>query len=129
MENQNTKISSFKDLNAWVESHKLVLSVYRATKDFSKEEMFGLTSQLRRAVISITSNIAEGFSRGYAKEKLQFYSISLGSLTEVENQIIIAKDLGYIDEKTNLVIQNQIINSSKLIHGLMKTVSDRIHYT
>lgn len=123
------KINSFKDLNAWKEAHKLVLLVYKITRGFPKEEIFGLTSQLRRAVVSITSNIAEGFSRGYAKEKFQFYSISLGSLTEVENQTIIARDLGYIDEKVNLIIQNQIITINKLIHGLMKTVSNRIHYT
>ncbi len=82
MEETRQKINSFKDLNAWKEAHKLVLMVYQITKVFPKEEMFRLVSQLCRAVVSITSNIAEGFSRNYAKEKYQFYSMSLGSLTE-----------------------------------------------
>jgi len=73
------KIKSFTDLNAWREAHKLALIVYKITKDFPKEEMFGLTSQMRRAVVSITSNIAEGFSRQSYSEKVQFYSIAQGS--------------------------------------------------
>ncbi|MEW6408249.1 MAG: four helix bundle protein [Patescibacteria group bacterium] len=75
------KIKSFTDLNAWKEGHKLVLMVYDVTKSFPKEEQFGLSIQLRRAVISFTSNIAEGFSRNSYKEKLQFYSMALGFLT------------------------------------------------
>lgn len=127
--NQKVKITSFKDLNAWKEAHKLVLAVYGITKTFPKEEVFRLVSQLCRAVVSITSNIAEGFSRNYTKEKYQFYSMALGSLTEIENQIIIAKDLKYINQEAYFNIQNQIIIVNKLIHGLMKTVSDRIRYT
>src|SRR3989344_224377 len=89
---QKKKIQSFTDLEVWRESHKLVLMVYKFTKNFPKNELFGLTSQLRRAVVSITSNIAEGFSRFSYKEKIQFYSIAFGSLTEVQNQLLISKD-------------------------------------
>ena len=92
------KIRNFTDLRAWQEGHKLVLYVYQLTRKFPKEELFALTSQLRRAVTSITSNIAEGFSRHSYKEKVNFYHISLGSTTEVENQLIISKDIGYISE-------------------------------
>ena len=87
------RITSFKDLVAWQEGHKLVLRVYSLTKGFPSDEKFELIDQLRRAVVSITSNIAERFSCKTAKDKASFYQISLGSLTEVENQMIIAKDL------------------------------------
>ena len=124
------KIKSFTNLNAWKEGHKLVLMIYKITKTFPKEEIFRLVSQLCRAVVSITSNIAEGFSRNSAKEKIQFYAIALGSLTEIQNQLLIAKDLGYINKEAFLNIANQTISVNKLIHGLMKTASDQnIHNT
>jgi four helix bundle protein len=88
----NNKIKSFTDLNAWKQGHALVLLIYGMTKQFPKEEMFGLTNQIRRAVVSITSNISEGFSRNSSKEKAQFYFTALGSLTEVQNQLLIARD-------------------------------------
>jgi len=75
----NKKIKSFTDLDTWKEGHKLVLLIYESTKFFPKEERFALTDQIRRAAVSITSNIAEGFSRQSLREKIQFYSISKGS--------------------------------------------------
>lgn len=90
------KIAAFTDLDAWKEGHQLVILIYMLTKQFPRDEQFGLTSQIRRAVVSITSNIAEGFSRNSYREKLQFYSMALGSLTEVQNQLLIAKDVGYL---------------------------------
>jgi four helix bundle protein len=85
MENTNYtntgKIITFKDLDVWKEGHKLVLNVYSITKPFPAEERFGLIDQMRRCSVSITSNIAEGFSRQGVKEKLQFYYMSKGSLT------------------------------------------------
>jgi len=117
------KIKSFTDLNAWKEGHKLVLLIYNATKKFPQEEKFGLISQLRRAAISITSNIAEGFSRQSRKEKIQFYYTSLGSLTEVQNQILIAKDLKYIKtERFNKVAEQSVI-VNKLLNGLVKSTN------
>ncbi len=93
------KIKSFTDLNVWKKGYKLVLFIYRITKDFPREKHYGLIDQLRQAVVSLTSNIAEGFSRISYKEKIQFYYRSLGSLTEVQNQLLIEKDLGYITSK------------------------------
>ncbi|MBI4132751.1 MAG: four helix bundle protein [Candidatus Sungbacteria bacterium] len=114
-----SKIRNFTDLNAWKEAHALVLYVYRLTRTFPKEEQFGLVIQLRRAAVSITSNIAEGFSRTSLKEKAQFYSMALGSLTEVENQLITAKDLGYFqDEAENAAKRLMLVN--KLINGLIR---------
>ena len=90
------KIKSFTDLETWKEGHKLVLIIYKITKSFPDEERFSLTNQLQRAMVSVTSNIAEGFSRNGKKEKVQFDYMVLGSLTEVQNQLLIAKDLSYI---------------------------------
>ena len=129
MNNETTKIKNFTDLNAWKQAHVLVLDIYNLTKDFPKEEQFGLISQLRRAVVSITSNIAEGFSRNSYKEKTQFYSMSLGSLTEVQNQLIISRDLGYISKKEYSGIADQTIIVSKLLNGLIKKSKTIIHNT
>ncbi|MEK7136772.1 MAG: four helix bundle protein [Patescibacteria group bacterium] len=117
---QSAKIQSFTGLVAWQESHKLVIMIYRVTRKFPKEEMFGLTSQLRRAVISITSNIAEGFSRKSYKEKIQFYLMALSSLTEVQNQILAAKDVNLMSKKDFDEIAQQSVCVSKLLNGLIK---------
>ena len=98
MTNTDTiKITSFTDLHSWQIGHELVLSIYKITTDYPKAELFALTTQMRRASVSITSNIAEGFSRSSWKEKYQFYSMALGSVTELENQLLISRDIGYID--------------------------------
>lgn len=115
-----TKIKSFTDLDAWQEGHKLVLMIYDATRKFPKEEQFGLTIQLRRAGVSFTSNIAEGFSRNSYKEKLQFYSMALGSLTEVQNQLLIAKDIGYIEQADFEIIATNAVTVNKITNGLIK---------
>ncbi len=116
----NEKIKTFKDLNAWKEGHSLVIQIYKISQKFPKEEQFGLTNQIRRAAVSITSNIAEGFSRRSYKEKSQFYSMALGSLTELENQLTIAKDINYITGKEFSDLENKIITCSKIINGLIK---------
>lgn len=114
------KIKSFTDLNTWKEAHNLVIMIYKITRGFPKEEQFGLVSQLRRAAVSITSNIAEGFSRNSYKEKIQFYFMALGSLTEVQNQLLIAKDIGYLDKNQFNSIAEQSIIVNKLLNGLIK---------
>ena len=114
------KIKSFTDLNAWKEGHKLVIIIYKQIKEFPKEELFSLTNQIQRASVSITSNIAEGFSRRSEKEKIQFYYIALGSLTEVQNQLLIARDIGYIKNETFKQIADQTVIVSKLCNGLIK---------
>jgi len=124
---ENKRLKSFTDLNAWREGHKLVLEIYKITKRFPNEEQFGLTSQLRRAVISFTSNIAEGFSRNSYKEKLQFYSMALGSLTEIQNQLLVARDIGYITKEEFDKIAEQTVTISKLTNGLIKKSKTIIH--
>lgn len=127
MNQESRKIKNFTDLNAWVEAHELVLFVYKLTTSFPADEQFALVNQLRRAVVSITSNIAEGFSRRSYKEKSQFYSMALGFLTEVQNQLIIARDLKYITHEQFNQAEDLIITVSKLLNGLIKMSKTMIH--
>lgn len=114
------KITSFTQLVAWQEGHRLVLGIYKVTKDFPSEECFCLTSQIRRSVVSITSNIAEGFSRNTNKDKIQFYYIALGSVTEVQNQLLIARDLKYISNIRFKELSEISVRVHKLTNGLIK---------
>lgn len=123
------KISSFRDLKAWQQAYSLTLSVYEITKTFPKEELFVIVTQLRRAAISITSNIAEGFSRNSDKEKMQFFYTALGSLTEVRNQLNLAKGIGYLSDQQYSCLENETIVIDKLIHGLIKKCRAFIHNT
>ena len=92
------KIKSYTDLLVWQKSMELVKEVYVITKTFPKEEIYGLTSQMRRASVSIPSNIAEGFMRQHKPEMIQFLFISLGSCGELHTQLVIAKELGFITD-------------------------------
>lgn len=114
------KIRSFTDLDAWRESHKLVLLVYKVTKSFPIEEIYSLVDQMRRSSVSVSSNIAEGFSRKGPKEKVQFYFTSKGSLSELENQVIISRDVYYLNQQSYIIINHQIIRVKKLLNGLIK---------
>lgn len=114
-------------MNAWKEGHKLVLEIYKLTQKFPKEELFGLTMQLRRAGVSFTSNVAEEFSRNSFKEKLQFYSMALGSLTEIQNQLLVARDIGYLTKEKFDKIAEQTIKINKITNGLIKKSKTIIH--
>ncbi|MDP3963654.1 MAG: four helix bundle protein [bacterium] len=121
MNQELRKIRSFTDLKVWQLGHILVLDIYKFTKKFPKEELFGLIMQIRRAIVSFTSNIAEGFSRASYKEKCQFYSMALGSLTEVQNQLLIARDLSYITKEEFDGLAAKTIDANKMINGLIKS--------
>jgi four helix bundle protein len=97
----------------------LVLDLYKTTNDFPREELFGLTSQMRRCVVSITSNIAEGFGRKSYKEKINFFFVSKGSLVELQNQLIISKDIGFLDENKFNIIYNQSVEVHKILNSLI----------
>jgi len=100
------KVKSFRDLRVWQKSIDLVEDVYRVTELFPKQEVFGLCSQLRRAAVSIPSNIAEGHAREHLKEYLHFLSVSLGSLAELVTQLEIATRLSYLSkEKLNQILE------------------------
>lgn len=92
-------IKTFKDIVVWQRMHKLVLFVYKVTRLFPNEELFGLQSQLRRCSVSVASNFVEGYNRATTRDRLHFYTMSNASLEELKYQILLAKDLGYINEK------------------------------
>lgn len=116
------KIKNFTDLIVWQRGHSLVLNIYRITTNFPKEEKFGLTDQLRRASVSFTSNISEGFGRDKMNDKSHFYTMALGSLYEIQNQLYISKDLKYINVKEFDVLLNECTEISKMSSSLIKKV-------
>lgn len=118
------KIKSFSDLNSWKEAHRLVIMIYRETKFFPREEIFGLTNQIRRAAISVSSNIAEGFSRETNRSKINFYIIAKGSIIELQNQLLAARDIGYLNAKNFDLIAGQSIIVHKLINGLIRSIKN-----
>jgi len=112
----------FDDTNklvVWQKSHELTLKIYEITKNFPKEELFGLTSQIRRAATSVPSNIVEGKARGSSKDFKRFLLIARGSLEELKYQILLSKDLNYIDEDKNNELQNIAKEVGRLLNGLM----------
>ena len=115
------KIKKFSDLQAWQEAHKLALLVYEYTKSFLKEELFGLVSQMRRAPVSVTSNIAEGFARRSSKEKTHFYYTSIASLNELQSQMMIARDTKMINVEKHEEFHKQSDQTSRLLRGLIKS--------
>ena len=117
----------FQDLIVWQKAHQFVLLTYRYTAGFPKPEIYGLTSQFRRAAVSIPANIAEGFSRQFYKEKMQFYSVALGSVSELQNQLLVARDVGYLKKKEFKVSADQSVKVHKLINGLIKKSKTFIH--
>jgi four helix bundle protein len=117
----NPKIKVFTDLITWQKAHSLVLSIYKITNSFPRTETYVLVDQMKRCSISITSNIAEGFSRKGKKEKIQFYYMALGSTTELQSQLMIGKDLNYLSQKSYNVLLEQIIEVHKLLNSLIKS--------
>jgi len=111
------KIRSFTDLEAWRKSYQLLIVIYKITLSFPKMEIYSLVSQIRRSALSVPSNIAEGFSRNSKKDKRQFYYISLGSLTELQTQLLLSRDLQYITKDQFDKIAQLTIRVSKLING------------
>lgn len=122
-----SRVSHFSDLKAWQLGHLVVLGVYKITQGFPKTEQFGLVSQMRRSAVSITSNLAEGFGRTSFKEKLHFYSYAHGSTTELENQLIISRDVQLISEEQYRIFQGQLTELGKITTGLMKSTQQRIN--
>ena len=117
------KALHFQQLEVWQEAHKLVLMVYRITKEFPSDERFGLVSQMRRAAISIPANIAEGFKRRGTQEKIRFYNISEGSLEELKYFFILSKDLAYINSNQELIVQAELVG--RLLNGLIASIERR----
>jgi four helix bundle protein len=118
-------VQSYRDLVVWKKSMALVLNVYRCTQAFPKIETYGLTSQLRRAVISVPSNIAEGQARLSTGEFRQFLGNARGSLMEVETQILVARDLGYLEENQSDSLLSAAAEVGRIINGLLASLPKR----
>ena len=115
--------NSYQDVLAWQKAHLFVLEVYASTKQFPKEELFGLTSQFRRAAVSIPANIAEGYKKLSKADKLRFFNISQGSLEECRYYILLARDLKYIDDITYAKLNQMIEYTSRLLNSYCKGIS------
>jgi len=111
-------IKHFKELKVWQKGIEIVKDIYEITKLFPKEEMYGLTSQMRRSAISIPSNIAEGFKRYHTKEYKQFLYIALGSIAELETQIVIAKEVGLLEDLMMDAMNEKLDHTSKMLSSL-----------
>jgi four helix bundle protein len=119
------KIQSFTQLRTWQNARGFAVTIYKLTEQFPSTERYGLTSQMRRSSVSVASNIAEGFSRSTAKDKINLYSMALGSLTETISHAYIASDLGYLKELELEQILNLAGDLRKMTNGLMKSAQGR----
>lgn len=117
-------IKDYKDLIAWQKSYSLVLDVYRATKAFPDDEKYSLTLQARRSAVSIPSNIAEGYGRNSRQQYSYSLSVSLGSARELETQILIAHDIGFMDKKCRDALIQQIDDVSALLYSLIRSLDE-----
>ena len=119
-------IRNFYDLDCWKVSYILTLDIYQLTQSFPNYERFGLSSQIRRAAVSVSSNIAEGFSRRTSKEKISFYTIAAGSAREIHCQLFLAKGLDYIQEKEFIPAVQQVERTIQLLYGLIRKLNTRV---
>ena len=117
------KIKTYRDLDIWNAGIQLVKAIYEITENFPKHEIYGLTSQMRRAGVSIPSNIAEGFRRYHNKEYRQFLYTSLGSCAELETQITISKELNYISKEKETSLLDKTDHISRMMTNLIKKLT------
>ena len=112
--------SNYRDLIVWQKSRALAVDLYRTTRAFPRDEIFGMTQQMRRAALSVPCNIAEGHGRRTAKDVLHFLGIARGSLLELETQIVIATDLEYIESERSDTLVEQTVDVARLLNGLRR---------
>ena len=119
-------METHKDLRVWQQSIEMVTSIYLMTKAFPKDELFGLVSQMRRAAVSVPSNIAEGYARGSDKEKLHFLRISSGSMSEIETQLLLSLNLGYVSQEDFDELSEKITSLWKQLNALISSLKKRL---
>jgi four helix bundle protein len=118
-------LRNYKDLQVWQKAYQLCLEVYKATGEFPKHELYGLTAQLRRAAVSIPSNIAEGYGRKTTKEYIQFLYVAYGSLCELETQILLSADLGYIGKEQCEPLADEIGAVERMLKALINSLEKK----
>ena len=116
-------MQDYKSLIVWQKAHRLTLDIYKVTKDFPKDETYGLISQIRRASVSIPTNIVEGSGRSTQNDFARFLYISFGSGNELEYELLLAKDLSYLSKEKFDILSDQIIEIKKMLSGLIKKIS------
>ena len=121
-----SKVKNFYDLKVWQDAHGVTIEIYKVTKNFPKEEQFGLISQIRRAASSITANIAEGFGRFHYKDKIKFYQQARGSAMEVQDHLFLSKDLGYLNNDLANNLFDEINIVIKEINGLVSSINNQL---
>ena len=119
---EKDRSNSFEELIVWQKAHAFALDVYKITKLFPKEELFGLTSQFRRAAVSIAANIAEGYGKKSSKDKLRFYNIAEGSINECKYYILLSKDLEYINIQEGDRLYENLIAIKKLLFSYSRSL-------
>ena len=122
-------MKDFKELKVWQKAHALALAIYKVTKDFPREEIYGLTSQIRRAAVSISANIAEGCGRRSDGEFVRFLQIARGSASEVECHLLLARDLKFLPESTYQDLEKKLIEVQRMLTSLVSFVADRLRST
>lgn len=120
------KIKNFYELDAWKKNHRTCLEIYKITESFPRDENYGVTSQIRRAASSVGANIAEGFARFHYKDKIRFYYHARGSVAECQNFLILARDLGYINNEECEKLGKESNEIAKLINGLIRSIENNI---
>ena len=115
-------MQSHKDLIVWKKSMEHVINIYKVTRDFPKEELFGIVSQMRRAAVSIPSNISEGYGRVYGKETIKFLSNARGSASELETQLLLSKSLGFMNDDIADNLLDQISEILRMLSALIKSL-------
>ena len=119
-------METHKDLRVWQQSIEMVTSIYLMTKAFPKDELFGLVSQMRRAAVSVPSNIAEGYARGTDREKLHFLRISSGSMSEIETQLMLSLNLGYVSQEAFDELSEKVTSLWKQLNALVSSLKKRL---
>ncbi|MCK5560053.1 MAG: four helix bundle protein [Thermoplasmata archaeon] len=119
------KIKNFRDLKVWQKAHKFVLKIYKITRKYPDDERFGLTSQLRRAVVSVTANIVEGSKRESKKELIRMLNISESSLEETKYFLLLSKDLNYITNEKYIVLLGEAEEIGRMLDGLIKSLKKK----
>ena len=118
-------LKSFKDLLVWQKSYALALKVYEVTSDFPAREAYGLTNQMRRAAVSVPSNIAEGYSRGHTTEYIRFAGVAYGSLAELQTQLMLARDLGYVKQDVCDTVSSDYEDLERMLAALIRSLKGK----
>jgi four helix bundle protein len=120
------KNNGFRDLEVWQLAKLLVVDIYKITESFPAKEQFGLTNQIRRSAVSVSSNLAEGSARGSDADFARFLSIALGSLAELENQLMIAKEIGFLKNEDFTFLEGKFISIGKMLRALKNSIKNKL---